>query len=240
MPVSGGGFEQSYNAQAAVDTQTMLVVAAHVSKSANDMREITPVLDKVAALPRGLGQVSSLLADTGYCSAANVRACEAQEIVSMLAMKRESHHIPLLERFAADTPAPQSDDPVLKMSPPTGDENGASTVWIAQANREAGVRHHQAGDGLAADVQARAGQGPGRVVVGDDGVEHQAATCAASGGMMRGRSNSKSRRARRCKARPDRSAGLQPFDRTFVASKSSAGPVRPRSSARARSSPTRS
>ncbi|NDU90369.1 MAG: hypothetical protein G3I08_10945 [Ferrovum sp.] len=27
MPVSGGGFEQAYNAQAAVDTPTMLVVA---------------------------------------------------------------------------------------------------------------------------------------------------------------------------------------------------------------------
>ena len=27
MPVAGGGFEQCYNAQAAVDTDTMLVVA---------------------------------------------------------------------------------------------------------------------------------------------------------------------------------------------------------------------
>ena len=34
----------------------------------------------------------------------------------MLSMKRESHHIPVLQRFAADTPAPQSDDPVIKMA----------------------------------------------------------------------------------------------------------------------------
>lgn len=33
MPVSGGGFEQSYNAQAGVDTQTMLAVTAHVSQA---------------------------------------------------------------------------------------------------------------------------------------------------------------------------------------------------------------
>ena len=116
MPVSGAGFEQSYNAQAAVDTETMRVIATHVSQAANDMREITPVLDKVAALPGELGQVSSLPADTGYCSAANVWACEAQKIEPMLAMKRESHHLPVLERFAADAPPPESTDPVLKMA----------------------------------------------------------------------------------------------------------------------------
>lgn len=30
MPTSGGGFEQAYNAQAGVDTKTMLIIAAHV------------------------------------------------------------------------------------------------------------------------------------------------------------------------------------------------------------------
>lgn len=58
----------------------------------------------------------ALLADTGYCGAAQVQACEAQEIVPMLAMKRESHHIPVLERFAADAPAPGSGDLVLEMA----------------------------------------------------------------------------------------------------------------------------
>ena len=48
MPVLGGGFEQSYNAQAGVDTQTMLVVVAHVTQSSNDRRQIVPTLDKVA------------------------------------------------------------------------------------------------------------------------------------------------------------------------------------------------
>ena len=116
MPTSRGGFEQSYNAQAAVDTQTMLVVALHVSQAPNDKREIAPILAKVGALPEGLGQVDALLADTGYFSAANVNACEAQAIVPMLSMKRESHHIPVLQRFGADAPAPQTSDPVIKMA----------------------------------------------------------------------------------------------------------------------------
>ena len=116
MPTSGGGFEQCFNAQAAVDTETMLVVTAHVTQATNDKRQIAPVLDKVEALPQALGQVQLLLADTGYFSAANTRACEARGIEPMLSMKRESHHMALLERFAPDARAPESDDPVLRMA----------------------------------------------------------------------------------------------------------------------------
>ncbi len=124
MPTSSGGFEQSYNAQAAVDTETMLVVAHNVSQAPNDKREITPILDKVQALPQGLGQVSTLLGDTGYFSAANVKACEAQGIEPMLSMKRESHHIPVLQRFAPDAPAPETDDPVIRMAHRLGTKEG--------------------------------------------------------------------------------------------------------------------
>ena len=63
----------------------------------------------VQALPQALGQVSSLLADSGYSGcfrAANVNACAARFIEPMLSMKREAHHIPLLERFAAYGPVP--------------------------------------------------------------------------------------------------------------------------------------
>jgi hypothetical protein len=116
MPSSGGGFQQSYNAQAAVDTSTMLVISAHVTQAPNDKREIAPVLDKVQALPQALGSISTLLADTGYFSKANVQACLGHAIEPMLSMKREPHHVPVLERFAANTPAPETDDPVLKMA----------------------------------------------------------------------------------------------------------------------------
>ena len=88
MPSSGGGFEQSYNAQAAVDTATMRVITAHVTQAPNDKRETAPVLDKVQALPRALGYISRLLADTGYGSQANVQACPGHEIEPMLSMKR--------------------------------------------------------------------------------------------------------------------------------------------------------
>jgi transposase/uncharacterized protein YecA (UPF0149 family) len=136
MPASRGGFEQSYNAQAGVDTETMLVVVAHVSQAPNDKREISPVLDKVQVLPEALGQVSSLLADTGYFSAANVVACEARFIEPMMSMKRESHHIPVLERFAADTPAPETDDPVAKMAHRLGAKKGRALYGLRKQTVE--------------------------------------------------------------------------------------------------------
>ena len=74
MPVSGGGFEQSYNAQAGVDIETMMVVTAHVTQACNDKREVVPTLEQIAALPEVLGTVQILVADNGFCSQANVVA----------------------------------------------------------------------------------------------------------------------------------------------------------------------
>ncbi|MGK2953348.1 MAG: IS1182 family transposase [Thiobacillus sp.] len=136
MPSSGGGFGQSYNAQAAVDTRTMLVVTAHVTQATNDKREIAPVLDKVQALPAALGEVSSLLADTGYFSAANVSACVAQKVEPMLSMKRESHHMPVLQRFATDAPAPETDDPVAAMAHRLGTQAGRALYGLRKQTVE--------------------------------------------------------------------------------------------------------
>jgi len=36
MPVSDGGFEQCYNAQAEVDTETMLVISTHMTQATNN------------------------------------------------------------------------------------------------------------------------------------------------------------------------------------------------------------
>ncbi len=94
----------------------MLVVSAHVTQASNDKREVTPTLAQLQALPPELGQVEALLTDTGYFSAANVLACEASGIKPLLAIKRDLHHLPVLERFAPDTPVPDSDNPVLNMA----------------------------------------------------------------------------------------------------------------------------
>lgn len=124
MPVSGGGFEQSYNAQAGVDTATMLVVTNHVTQACNDKREVAPTLQSIKALPVLLGEVQTLIGDNGYFSQANVSACLAAGLEPLLAIKRESHHAPVLERFAADQPSPQTSDPVAGMIHSLGTQAG--------------------------------------------------------------------------------------------------------------------
>ena len=51
MPVAGGGFEQAYNAQIAVDVNSLLIVAAYVSQQCNDKHEIAPMVAALATLP---------------------------------------------------------------------------------------------------------------------------------------------------------------------------------------------
>ena len=107
MPVAGGGFEQAYNAQAAVATGSLLVVSTDVVQAANDKQQIAPMLDKLAALPEVLGSPETLLADSGYFSEANVEACVGAGIAPLIAPGRERHHRGWKERFAAAPPAPE-------------------------------------------------------------------------------------------------------------------------------------
>ena len=115
MPVAGGGFAQAFNAQAAVATGSLLVVANDVVQAANDKRQIVPMLDKLAALPEALGKAGTLLADSGYFSAANVTACAAAKIAPLIALGRERHHRSWKERFAEAPPAPENPTPLQAM-----------------------------------------------------------------------------------------------------------------------------
>jgi hypothetical protein len=45
-----------------------------------------------------------------------VQHCHTHHIEPLLAMGRDSHHLAVLGRFAPDAPAPESEDPVLKMA----------------------------------------------------------------------------------------------------------------------------
>ena len=116
MPVAGGGFEQCYNAQAAVATGSLLVVATDVVQAPNDKGQVEPMLEKIEALPEELGKVEILLADTGYFSADNVKACDKAGVTPVIAMGRQPHHPPLSERFAPAPEAPKEPTPVEAMA----------------------------------------------------------------------------------------------------------------------------
>lgn len=116
MKASGGGFIQGYNAQTVVDTNTMLILSAGVTQDCNDKKQIVPMLDKITALPEELGKIDTLLADTGYFSAANVNYCHEQGITPLIAMNREQHNLALTERFSEDAPEPNTDSAIEKMA----------------------------------------------------------------------------------------------------------------------------
>jgi len=115
MPASGKGFEQSYNAQATVDVDTMIIVESHVSQSPNDKKEITPTIASLKSLPDSLGKVNSILADAGYFSDDNVSCCEQAEMEPFIPPGREKHNQLFAERFTQQGPLPEDADSISKM-----------------------------------------------------------------------------------------------------------------------------
>lgn len=115
MPAKGDGFEQSYNAQAAVDTESMLVVAIDVAQAANDKQQLEPMLKELAGLPEALGSVNQVLADNGYFSAANVEHCMNAKIEPMLAAGRDKHHPNWEDRFTEPPPLTEPASDVDRM-----------------------------------------------------------------------------------------------------------------------------
>jgi hypothetical protein len=99
LVLPGGGFDQCYNAQAVVDSDTLLVLVPQVTQAPNDKEQVAPMIEKVQALPEGLNRPRKLVADAGYFSAANVATCEAAGIEPLNAVKRDQHHLPVCERF---------------------------------------------------------------------------------------------------------------------------------------------
>lgn len=106
MKVAGGGFEQCYNAQAVVATDSLLVVANAVTQAGNDKQQLVPMIEKLKALPKELGRARRMLADNGYLSEANVEQCAAAKIEPLIATGRTRHHVSWKQRFAAAPKAP--------------------------------------------------------------------------------------------------------------------------------------
>jgi transposase len=116
MPVAGGGFEQAYNAQAAVDAESLLVVATGLTQAPNDKEQVTPLLAQLAPLSERLGKTARLLADTGYYSEKNVEACQGANIEPLIAIGRDQHHPGWRERFTEPDPLPEDATPVVRMA----------------------------------------------------------------------------------------------------------------------------
>lgn len=104
-----GGFEQCYNAQAAVEADSMLIVGQHVTDQANDKQQLAPVLE---AISPAITQVSNVLADSGYYSETAVETIESGDNKPTVyaSMKRQRHgrSVAQLEERTDPPPPPEN------------------------------------------------------------------------------------------------------------------------------------
>ena len=131
---TNNGFDQHYNAQAAVDQESMLIVATALSNHPNDKQEAEPTL---GALSPQLSQPPAGALDNGYWSEANLEALEARGIEPYIATGRQAHHRSW-QTFFADPPLPPPDDasPVIKMAHKLQTEVGKAIYRLRKCNVE--------------------------------------------------------------------------------------------------------
>src|SRR5262249_28279773 len=113
MKQSNKGFDYSYNAQAVVDGANQIIVAADVTRAANDKQQAVPMaraaLENLSAAgierPKGADGTPTPIpntADSGYFSEDAVGELEALGMDPHVAIDRQKHH----EEVPAATPVP--------------------------------------------------------------------------------------------------------------------------------------
>jgi transposase len=109
----GGNIEQCYNAQAAVDGESQLIIATGLTNNAADNGELLPMIE---AVKNNLGELPKrVLADSGYRSERAFAALEVQGVEALVALGREGkdpatidrEHYPASARMAERLATPQ-------------------------------------------------------------------------------------------------------------------------------------
>jgi transposase len=106
---TGDHFEQAYNVQVAVETESLLSVGQRVSAAPNDQQQLVPTLQSI---PARVGVPAEVLVDSGFYSAAAVQAVEQGSdgtpsgITVYAAVEKTSHHRTVADLEARPEPAP--------------------------------------------------------------------------------------------------------------------------------------
>lgn len=108
------GFDQHYNAQAAVEQVSLLIVASSLSNHPVDTAEALPTL---ATIPTELGCPQAVAMDRNYFSPLTIKTLQAWGIEPYIATGREPHQHSW-RRFFAQTPEPPPAEasPIVQMA----------------------------------------------------------------------------------------------------------------------------
>jgi transposase len=134
MKASNKGFDQCGNAQAVVDREHQIILAADVTNEANDKKQFQPMLaqaKKNVGRGRRIRRASS---DAGYFSEDNVKWAENHKLDSYIATGRIKHHdkIPSSPRGRPPTSLTMRERMARKLRTKKGRETYAQRKWIVE------------------------------------------------------------------------------------------------------------
>ncbi|MCK9214748.1 MAG: transposase, partial [Rhodoferax sp.] len=85
------------------------------TQAPNDKQQVQPILKVLQDQAPRLGDAHTLIADTGYCSDANVKACMEARMAPLLPLARQDHHPHWRERFTEPAPLAEDATPMQAM-----------------------------------------------------------------------------------------------------------------------------
>jgi transposase len=134
---NGAHFEQAYNAQAAVETDSRLIVAARVTDAPNDKEQLAPTIHAVPPAIRPA--VNVVLADNGFYSAEAVAKVQADGGPTVYAaLDKTGHHrrVADLERKTDTLPPPADAAPSAHMRHRLQTQTGRALYRLRQQTVE--------------------------------------------------------------------------------------------------------
>ena len=97
MKANNKGWDQCGNAQAAVDSESQIIVACDVTNESNDKQQFVPMLEKAGNNIGDDRTINSVSADSGYFSETNVQFAEDRKIDAYIATRRIKHSDPMIK-----------------------------------------------------------------------------------------------------------------------------------------------
>ncbi len=134
MKVSNKGFDQCGNAQAVVDREHQIIVAADVTNEANDKRQFQPMAQQAR---RNVGRghrIKKISSDSGYFSEQNVQWAQRNHLDAYIATGRLKHgeRMPASPRGRPPAGLTTKERMARKLRTKRGRETYAQRKWIVE------------------------------------------------------------------------------------------------------------
>jgi len=133
---NGKHYEQAYNAQAAVETDSMLIVGKRVSQNPNDKQELKQDLESI---PEDAFKPETVLVDSGFYSEEAVKDVESNDGPQVYAaVEKHSHHVSVedLEKKADPPEPPGNSSAVEQMRYKTQTKSGKALYKLRKQTVE--------------------------------------------------------------------------------------------------------